>query len=244
MSPDEESPNNTPKSTRDRNRLTNNEQTPLSKQSGPMYIPKVPLIECASQDDNYITTSDIPEAPRSCFTTGISNDDSLLDISVINNNDNNINKDSQSVTIIIHRRRSRSADTTGSCDGDHFPMEMRNNHPKNVDSILKHILTVDPVVCDVTKSSSSVKQSSEVPNQFEYAKSNTCWPITSIMNADNKGDLFIDCCYAITIYGFLVFSSTLIFFHAIHQAQNPVHSTLSHTLCMIASETTRLPELE
>ncbi|CAH8607011.1 unnamed protein product [Schistosoma intercalatum] len=186
LSPDEESPNNTPKSTRDRNRLTNNEQTPLSKQSGPMYIPKVPLIECASQDDNYITTSDIPEAPRSCFTTGISNDDSLLDISVINNNDNNINKDSQSVTIIIHRRRSRSADTTGSCDGDNFPMEMRNNHPKNVDSILKHILTVDPVVCDVTKSSSSVKQLSEVPNEFEYAKSNTCWPVTSIMNADNK----------------------------------------------------------
>ncbi|CAH8624403.1 unnamed protein product [Schistosoma curassoni] len=186
LSPDEESPNNTPKSTRDRNRFTNNEQTPLSKQSVPMYIPKVPLTEFASQDNNYITTSDIPEAPRSCFTTGILNDDSLLDISVINNNDNNINKDSQSVTIIIHRRRSRSADTTGSCDGDNFPMEMRNNHPKNVDSILKHILTVDPVVCDVTKSSSSVKQLSEVPNEFEYAKSNTCWPITSIMNADNK----------------------------------------------------------
>ncbi|CAH8625433.1 unnamed protein product [Schistosoma margrebowiei] len=184
LSPDEQSPNNTPKSTRSRNRLTNNEQTPLSKQSGPMYIPKVP--ECASQDDNYITTSDIPEAPRSCFTNGISKDDSLLDISVINNNNNNnnINEDSQSVTIIIHRRRSRSADTTGSCDGDNFPMEMKNNHPKNVGSILKHILSLDSVVCDVTKSSSSIKQLSEVPNQFENAKSNTCWPVTSIMNAD------------------------------------------------------------
>lgn len=185
LSPDEKSPNNTPKSTHDRNRLINDEQTPLSKQSGPMYISKVPLTEYASPDDNCIPTSDIPETPRLCFTNGISNDDSLSDISIINNN-NNINKDSQSVTIIIHRRRSRSADTTGSCDGDNFPMEMRNNHSKNTNSILNHILSLDSVVRDVTKPSSSVKQSSQVPNEFEYAKSNTCWPVTSIMNVDNK----------------------------------------------------------
>ncbi|CAH8641539.1 unnamed protein product [Schistosoma rodhaini] len=185
LSPDEKSLNSSPKSTRDRNRLTNNEQTPFSKQSCPMSIPKVPHTQCASLDNNCITISDIPEAPRSCFTNEISNDDSLSDISVIINN-NDINKDFQSVTKVIHRRRSRSADTTGSSNDDNFPMEMSNNHSKNVENILNHIFSLDSFGCDVTKSSSSVKQLSQVPNGFEYAKSNTCSAVTSIMNTNNK----------------------------------------------------------